>query len=80
MLNRPKKRRSISSKKDFNMKEITIEIDKDGNTKVATSGYRGKECKQATKAIEDALGMTTSDESTAEMELTYVQQSTIAKH
>ena len=37
------------------MKEITIDIDRDGNVRIETSGFEGKECKTATEALERLL-------------------------
>ena len=48
------------------MKEIIIEVDLEGNVKIETRGYKGTACKDATKAIEKALGAVTSDIPTAE--------------
>lgn len=51
------------------MKTVKVEIDEDGNVVVSTAGFRGKECKAATEAIEKALGATTADAPTHEMHL-----------
>lgn len=48
-------------------KTITVEIDTSGNATVITNGYKGKSCKDATKQIEESLGVTTSDKDTPEM-------------
>ena len=47
--------------------EITIEIDEQGDVKVATKGFKGKSCKDATKQLEEALGHVASDKPTEEM-------------
>lgn len=46
--------------------EIIIEISKDGNTKITTKGFKGRSCKEATKELEKALGVVTSDTPTKE--------------
>lgn len=38
-------------------KEIIIEIGDDGAIELRAEGYKGKGCEQATKFIEEALGM-----------------------
>lgn len=38
-------------------KEIIIEIGDDGNIELRAEGYKGKGCEEATKFIEEALGM-----------------------
>lgn len=47
-------------------REITIDIDTAGAVKVATKGYRGKACKDATKELEKKLGEVTLDIDTDE--------------
>ena len=46
---------------------IKIVIGKDGGVTVDVSGVKGNGCKALTKAIQDGLGVTTSDKSKAEM-------------
>lgn len=48
------------------MKEIIIEVAPDGETQITTKGYKGKACKDATAALEKALGTVTSDTPTKE--------------
>lgn len=48
------------------MKQITVTIDAQGNTRVATSGFSGSECHKETAALEGLLGVKTSDTATAE--------------
>lgn len=48
------------------MPRITIAISPTGETTVATSGYRGKSCQDATKQLEKALGTVASDKKTPE--------------
>ena len=43
------------------MKTVTIDITPDGSTTVETAGYKGASCKEATSAIEKALGKTVTD-------------------
>ena len=38
------------------MQEIIIDFDEKGNPQVEGRGFTGDECKQLTKALEDALG------------------------
>ena len=42
-------------------KTIIIDIATDGSVKIDTKGFVGAECKEATRAIEKALGTTTAD-------------------
>jgi len=49
------------------MKTITVTITKDAKVRVATDGFVGAECKDATRALETALGTTINDTPTAEM-------------
>ena len=48
------------------MRQIIVKI-KDGATSVEAQGFKGSSCKEATKALENALGKVTSDEETSEM-------------
>ena len=48
------------------MPRITITISPTGQTTVATSGYRGKSCKDATRQLEQALGTVESDRKSPE--------------
>ena len=43
------------------MKTITIVIDKVGQVAVQTHGFEGTNCKDATKALEQGLGIVLSD-------------------
>lgn len=47
-------------------REIIVDIDAQGNTKVTTSGFAGAECLKATAELEKALGTTTKDTKTRE--------------
>jgi hypothetical protein len=38
-------------------KQVTIEIDSEGNVAIEAHGYQNGECRSATEAIEDALGV-----------------------
>jgi len=49
------------------MKTIDMVIEKDGTFTITTSGYDGSACKDATKALEAALGTVTEDTATPEM-------------
>ena len=46
--------------------QIVIEFDPQGNVKVAAQGVKGAGCQALTKAIEAAIGTTSSDQKTAE--------------
>jgi hypothetical protein len=46
------------------MKTITILIDKTGQVSMQTHGYEGQACKDATKALEQGLGIVLSDRPT----------------
>jgi len=48
------------------MKTITITITPDGETTIETKGFTGTACKDATAALEKALGMKTKDAPTKE--------------
>lgn len=50
------------------MPQITVTIDQDGDTNVAVQGQPGPGCKQLTAAIERAIGQTTKDQTTPEMQ------------
>jgi len=52
------------------MKKVIVRINK-GKVTVEAQGYKGESCKDATKPIERALGMTVDDTPTSEM---YEQQ------
>ena len=41
------------------MKQIIVLIDPDGNTEIEVEGMAGRGCKEATKALEEALGVVT---------------------
>ena len=43
------------------MPSVFIEITPEGETTVEAQGYQGAGCKDATRAIENALGTTTKD-------------------
>ena len=46
------------------MKSISIIVDKVGQVSMQTHGYEGQSCKDATKAIEQGLGIVISDKPT----------------
>ncbi len=48
------------------MKTIEIIVDRDGRTTVETKGFTGSECRQASRFIEESLGVITSDRTTVE--------------
>lgn len=48
------------------MKTVVIEVDTDGNPTIQTFGFQGRECKRVTKSLQDELGITVSDQDTAE--------------
>ncbi len=48
------------------MKKIIVHVDKEGSTKISTEGFTGTACKNATKQLEEALGIITKDEHTEE--------------
>lgn len=54
-------------------KEITVTI-QGGKAEVATRGFQGKACMDATAELEKAMGATTSDTKTPEFEVKEVQQ------
>lgn len=42
-------------------REIQVEIDENGVIQVEAIGYEGRACLQATRAVEEALGITSSN-------------------
>ena len=55
------------------MKTITVRIHK-GQTSVHAEGFAGASCKDATNALEKALGQVTADEATPELYLEIDQE------
>lgn len=53
--------------------EITVEIMPDGEVKIEVNGVVGSGCAALTKALEESLGVTTSDEKKAEFHRREVQ-------
>ena len=49
------------------MKSIEIIIDVKGQTTVQTKGFAGSSCRDATRALEQALGTVQSDQPTSEL-------------
>ena len=49
------------------MKTIEIIVDSKGKSVVQTKGFSGASCREASKALERALGIVESDRPTAEM-------------
>jgi hypothetical protein len=45
---------------------IEVTVSPTGETKIQTRGYAGSDCLQASKFLEDALGVTTSVSNTSE--------------
>ena len=41
-------------------KKIQVIIDEDGTVEIEAIGYKGPSCEEATKALEDALGIVTN--------------------
>ena len=54
------------AQKEGRLKEIIIEVARDGQTQITTKGFKGKACKDATAALEKALGAVKSDTPTRE--------------
>ena len=48
------------------MRQIIVIVDTDGGTTVETKGFTGTSCKNASKALETALGVQQSDKPTPE--------------
>ena len=48
------------------MKTIEVTVAKDGSTNVETKGFAGSECQQASRFVEDALGVKTAERLTPE--------------
>ena len=53
---------------------ITISISPTGDVTVKAQGYQGSTCEEATKAIEEALGVTQSRKRTTEYDLPVEEQ------
>jgi hypothetical protein len=49
------------------MRTIEITISPTGGTTIQTRGFAGSSCRDATKVLEQALGLVQSDQATAEM-------------
>ena len=52
------------------MKTIEVTISPTGETTVQTHGFAGSSCREASTALEQALGLVQSDHATAEMHQT----------
>ena len=48
------------------MKLIQITVSADGQTQLETKGFVGSECQQASQFVEQALGLRTAEQRTAE--------------
>jgi len=49
------------------MKTIHLIIDPQGQVRLETKGFEGASCKEASKVLEQALGLVQSDQPTAEL-------------
>ena len=58
------------------MKTIEIVVSPKGETSVATKGFAGSECRQASEFIEKALGQRSGEQLTAEFHQQAVQRQT----
>ena len=56
------------------MKIIELIVDPQGQTKLQTKGFAGAACRQASRALEQALGLVQSDQATAELYQTAVSE------
>ena len=54
------------------MKSIEVTVDPKGDTKLETKGFAGAECRDASRSLEQALGIRTAEALTAEF---HAQQS-----
>ena len=59
------------------MKRVEIIVDPQGNSKVETKGFSGRECVEASKFVEQALGKETASRTTAEFFATSANQNTV---
>jgi hypothetical protein len=48
------------------VKTIEITVDREGRVTVETKGFAGGSCREASRFVEEALGVRTSERSTAE--------------
>lgn len=55
------------------IKEIIVTVDTHGQVTIAPKGYKGKSCLEATKQIEEALGIAGKRNHTAEFHQTEVK-------
>ncbi len=51
----------------MSLKTIEVIINPKGEASIQTTGFTGTSCRDATKALEQALGISQSDKPTAEM-------------
>ena len=54
----------------MNNKIIEIIVSPTGETRLETKGFTGEECKEASKFVEQALGVAEGEQMTAEIHLT----------
>jgi len=59
---------------------IEIVIAPDGATKVQTTGYQGNECLQASKFLEETLGMIAEEQKTSEFYQATASQESEVRH
>ena len=50
-------------------KWIEVTVSPQGETRIETKGFAGESCREATKSLENALGLTQSEQLTAEFHL-----------
>lgn len=62
------------------MRIIEITVSPKGETTVQTKGFAGADCLQASKWLEQALGMATSDSKTAEYYQSATAEQPIQQH
>jgi hypothetical protein len=55
------------------MKIIEIEVKPNGQTTLATIGFQGEECKEATTKLKEALGVVKEETPTSEMFISNAQ-------
>lgn len=59
------------------MSEINVKIDAEGNATITTRGFKGKACLEATKDLEEALGVKTKTTLTPEFRQQEVSNETV---
>ena len=60
--------------------QIEILVLPTGETRIATHGFQGPKCREATKALERVLGRKLTETLTAEYHLAVTEEASVAQH